>query len=117
MARTRDAYLGNAKSVQPCVDDHLAGKFHPATLQLQCSHRFPRETAEAAIEVATFLAGKKHTPYCGQKRIAEMSVHKWHRTRDNAAPKAVSHDQVVAGAQLFYEGKQSGKVVASVQIS
>ena len=44
-------------------------------------------------------------------------MHKWHRARDNAAPKAVSHDQVVARAQLFYEGKQSGKVVAFVRIS
>ena len=41
------------------LNDHLEGKLHPATLQLERLHRVAAETAQAAVEIATLLAGKK----------------------------------------------------------
>ena len=117
MRRKRDGDLRNAEIVHPCLDNHLEGKLHPDTLQLQCSHCFRAETAEAAIEIATFFARKKQTPNCCQKRITKISVHRWHRARDDAAAKAVPHNQIVACAKLFDERRQSRKVVAFVRVS
>ena len=107
MGRKCYGNLGNAEIVHPCFNDHLEGKLHPVTLQLQCSDRFLPETPEAAIEIAAFLAGKKQAHNCGQKWIAKISVHSWHRARNDAAAKAVSHDQIVARAKLFDERRQS----------
>jgi hypothetical protein len=95
--------------VHSCLDDHLEGKLHPATLQLQLSHRFLPETTQAAVEIPTFLARKEQTPDCSQKWIAEIPMRWRHSTRGDVALKAISHDQVVAGAQLSTKGSKAEK--------
>ena len=111
VGRERCWNLGNAETVHPCLDDHLQGKLHPATLQFQFLNCFFSKTTEAAIKIAALFAGKKQTPDRGQKGITEVSVQRRHRVWCDAAAKTVSHDQIVTLAKLFDEGKQGRKIV------
>jgi hypothetical protein len=103
--------------VHLCLDDHLKGKLHPATLQLQFLDRFSSKAAEATIKIATFLAGKKQAPDPGQKGITEVSVQSWHRVRCDSTPETVSYDQIVTLAKFFNKGKQGRKIVTLVRVS
>src|ERR1700751_3878754 len=97
MGRTRAAvwperhrYLGDAKPVHGCFDNHLASELHTRRLKVQLQNRRTIETSKSTMEIAA-IAVKEPPPERRQYRIANITVQPRHGARLDAALKAVSH--------------------------
>src|SRR5438270_7409738 len=103
VARQRRWHLGDAEMVHLGLNHHFQSELHPATLQTKGLDGAFSKTTQAAIEVAAFLAGEKEAAKGSQKWITEISVHGRHCSGGNAAAIAISHHQIVSGAQFLEE--------------
>ena len=114
--RQSSGHLGDSELVQRGFHDHFAGEFHPGRTQVELRHGSLTKTAQPAVEIAARTL-KEEPPDCSEHGVAEISVRRRHGSGFDTALEAISHYQIVAGAQFFNEGKQVGKVVTVVGVT
>ena len=69
---------------------HLARELHPRGLQSQGANGLGREGAQAAVKVADRNPEQQPAEET-ERRVAEISVHEWHRARIDSALESISH--------------------------
>src|SRR5437879_3175034 len=116
IARQCGRNFGNLQIVKRSFDHHLAGELHSHGPQIKSFDRGLPKAAQAAMEIAAWTA-KEQPASRRQYRIAKILMQQRHGIWLDTALESISHDQIVAIAQLSYERPEVRKVIAVIGVA
>ena len=114
--RKRGRDLDDVELVQRRLHNHFACEFHAGCSQIKFKDCVATKATQAAVKIFDG-APEEHTTDCGQNRIAEITVQRWHRTGLDAAGESVTHDEIGSATKRFDEWAQVGEVVAVIGVA
>src|SRR5262245_52549986 len=92
-------YLRHPKSSERRLHDHFTRELHAGTREPEFENGLAVESAQSAMKVTDLPDAEEEPSKEAQHRIAQISVQRRHRFRQDNAFEAVTHDEFVSGAK------------------
>ena len=92
------------------LHNHLAGELHSRSSEIKFDCRVSAKAAQTAVKISARTL-EQQLANESEHGIAKILMQWRHRVGLDPAAKAISHHQVIAGAQLFDKRHQVHKVV------
>ena len=116
VGRKRGRNLGDAEFGKRGFHNHLAGELHASGAQAEREAWSRGERRGDRSESRAPGMAKKEAADEAEHRVAEVAVQWGHGAGFDRAGKAVAHDKVVAGLELWQKTGQMLEVVACVRV-